>query len=255
MNYTNLIPDDDNTNLHLYILEPLSVIIKLAIISNKPIGTKLRMYNNIIYFQEPGPFQALCRYFLKSNKTDIQYLYNPIEIACKKYLFEEIETESETEIETNTKTETKTKTKIKIKTEIDTDTPTESGTKIKTKTKTKLNYTFTNLFKCAQNGLLKLIETYKTCSVMRICLNYYVSLISNYLEEKNNDTLFRKDAMTKFYTTDTIDKLSQIWTSNKISIVLNLTSFLSNDNFPEMNVKSLETIIDGIDKQVSQILL
>jgi len=253
----NSMPDDDNTNLHLYLLEPLSVIIKLAIISNKPIGTKLRMYNNIIYFQEPGPFQALCRYFLKSNKTDIQYLYNPIEIACKKYLLEEIETETETEIDTKTETNTntKTKTKIKIKTEIDTDTQTESGTKIKTKTKTKLNHTFTNLFKCAQQGLLKLIETYKTCSVMRICLNYYVSLISNYLEEKNNETLFRKDDMTKFYTTDIIDKLSQIWTSNKISIVLNLTSFLSNDNFPEMNVKSLETIIDGIDKQVAQILL
>jgi hypothetical protein len=235
----NSIPDDDNTNLHLYILEPLSVIIKLAIISNKPIGTKLRMYNNIIYFQEPGPFQALCRYFLKSNKTDIQYLYNPIEIACKQYLLEEIETE--------TKTETKTKTKPQTQTETETDTD--------TKPKTKLNHTFTNLFKCAQNGLLKLIETYKNCSVMRICLNYYVSLISNYLEEKNNVSLFRKDDMTKFYTTDTIDKLSQIWTSNKISIVLNLTSFLSNDTFAEMNVKSLETIIDGIDKEVVQILL
>jgi hypothetical protein len=213
MNNINLIPDDDNTNLHLYILEPLSVIIKLAIISNKPIGTKLRMYNNIIYFQEPGPFQALCRYFLKSNKTDIQYLYNPIEIACKNYLVD-----------------------------IDED------------AQTTLNQQFTNLFKCAQNGLLKLIETYKHCSVMRICLNYYVSLISNYLEEKNNETLFRKDDMTKFYTTEIINKLSQIWTSDKISIVLNLTSFLSNDTFAEMNVKSLETIIDGIDKQVAQIL-
>ena len=213
MNNTNSIPDDDNTNIHLYILEPLSVIIKLAIISNKPIGTKLRMYNNIIYFQEPGPFQALCRYFLKSNKTDIQYLYNPIEIACKNYL-------------------------------VDID---EDSNAI-------LNQQFTNLFKCAQNGLLKLIETYKHCSVMRICLNYYVSLISNYLEEKNNETLFRKDDMTKFYTTEIIHKLSQIWTSDKISIVLNLTSFLTNDTSAEMNVKSLETIIDGIDKQVSQIL-
>ena len=213
MNNINLIPDDDNTNLHLYILEPLSVIIKLAIISNKPIGTKLRMYNNIIYFQEPGPFQALCRYFLKSNKTDIQYLYNPIEIACKNYL-------------------------------VDID---EDSNAI-------LNQQFTNLFKCAQNGLLKLIETYKHCSVMRICLNYYVSLISNYLEEKNNQTLFRKDDMTKFYTTEIIHKLSQIWSSDKISIVLNLTSFLTNDTSAEMNVKSLETIIDGIDKQVAQIL-
>ena len=233
----NSIPDDDNTNLHLYILEPLSVIIKLAIISNKPIGTKLRMYNNIIYFQEPGPFQALCRYFLKSNKTDIQYLYNPIEIACKNYLIK-------TDIETDT-----------IETDTETDIEKDTNTKTNINTNTKLNHTFTTLFKCAQNGLLKLIETYKHCSVMRICLNYYVSLISNYLEEKNNETLFRKDDMTKFYTTEIIHKLSQIWTSDKISIVLNLTSFLSNDTFAEMNVKSLETIIDGIDKEVVQILL
>ena len=245
----NSIPDDDNTNLHLYILEPLSVIIKLAIISNKPIGTKLRMYNNIIYFQEPGPFQALCRYFLKSNKTDIQYLYNPIEIACKNYLIKtDIETdtiETDTETDIDIEKDTKTKTKINAKTNTNTN----------INTNTKLNHTFTNLFKCAQNGLLKLIETYKHCSVMRICLNYYVSLISNYLEEKNNETLFRKDDMTKFYTTEIIHKLSQIWTSDKISIVLNLTSFLSNDTFAEMNVKSLETIIDGIDKEVVQILL
>jgi hypothetical protein len=152
MNYLtgtqNLMPDDNNSNLHLYILDPLSVIIKLAIISNKPIGTKIRIDNNIIYLQEPGPFQAVCRYVLKSNKTDIQYLYNPIELACNKYL---------------------TKTVI------------QQHPKIK------------DLFKCAQNGILKLIETYKTCSVMRICLNYYLSLIANYLDEKNNDTLFRKD--------------------------------------------------------------
>lgn len=209
MNNTNYIQDDNNTNLHLYVLDPLSVIIKLTIISNKPIGTKLRIDNNIIYLQEPGPFQALCRYFLKSNKTDIQYLYNPIEIACKNYL---------------------TKTVI------------QQNPKIK------------DLFKCAQNGILKLIETYKSCSVMRICLNYYLSLISNYLEDKNNDSLFRKDNMSPFYTADILDNLSKIWTQDKIKIVLNLTTFLSNDDSAETNVKSLETIIDGIDRQVNQLL-
>jgi hypothetical protein len=61
----------------------------LAIISNKPIGTKLRIDNNVIYLQEPGPFQALSRYFYKSNKTNIQYLYNPIEMACNHYLTKE----------------------------------------------------------------------------------------------------------------------------------------------------------------------
>ena len=101
---------------------------------------------------------------------------------------------------------------------------------------------FLTLAKVDALTIEKLIETYKNCSVMRICLNYYVSLISNYLEEKNNVSLFRKDDMTKFYTTDTIDKLSQIWTSNKISIVLNLTSFLSNDKETSMEAVKISNL-------------
>ena len=203
------LPDNKTDNLHLFILDPLSVIIKLAILSNKPIGTKLNIQNNNIYTQEPGPFQAFCRYIFKNNKTDIQYLYNPIELACQHYL---------------------TKNVI------------QQNPKIK------------DLFKCAQNGLLKLIETYKSSSVMRICLNYYLSLIANHLEEKNNTELFRKDNMTTFYTTEVLNKMNKIWTQEKIKIVLNLTTYLSSDENAETDVKSLETIIDGIDKQVSQIL-
>jgi hypothetical protein len=210
MNYPNLIPDDNNTDLHLFVLDPLSVIIKLSIISNKPIGTKLRIDNNIIYLQEPGPFQAVCRYFFKSNKTDIQYLYNPIEIACKNYLVKSV---------------------------------IQQNPKIK------------DLFICAQNGILRLIDTYKYCSVMRICLNYYLSLISNHLEEKNNETLFRKDNMTPFYSQEVIDKSSKIWTQDKIKIILNLTTFLSNDESAETNVKSLETIMNGIDERITQMFV
>lgn len=206
----NSINDDNNTNLHLFVLDPLSVIIKLAIISNKPVGTKIRIDNNIISLQEPGPFQALCRYVLKNNKTDIQYLYNPIELACKTYLTKEVITE---------------------------------------------NPKMIDLFRCAQNGIIKLIETYKSCSVIRICFNYYISLISNYLYEIHNALLFRKDGMTPFYTIEILEKLSKIWTPDKITIVLNLTTFLSNDNRAETNVKSLETIMDNIDKQVNQLLL
>lgn len=210
MSIVNTLPDDNTKiNIQLYILDPLSVIIKLAIISNKPIGTKIRIDNNIIYLQEPGPFQAICRYVFKSNKTDIQYLYNPIELACQNYLIKNV---------------------------------IQQNPKIK------------DLFKCAQNGLLKLIETYKSSSVMRICLNYYFSLITNHLEEKNNDTLFRKDNMTPFYINNMLDKLTKIWTQDKIKIVLNLTTYLSSNENAETDVKSLETIMDGIDKQVSQIL-
>ena len=206
----NTLPDNKTVDLQLHLLDPLSVIIKLAILSNKPLGTKIRIDNNVIYLQEPGPFQALCRYFFSSNKTDIQYLYNPIELACEKYI-----------------------TKIVI----------QQNPKIK------------DLFKCAQNGLIKLMETYKNCSVMRICLSYYYSLISNHLEEKNIESLFRKDNITPFYTSEFVTKLEKIRSSDKIKIVLNLTAYLSSNENAETDVKSLETIMDGIDKQVQQLLL
>jgi len=206
----DVLPDNKTDNLQLFLLDPLSVIIKLAILSNKHIGTKLRINDNIIYLQEPGPFQSVCRYIFKNNKTDIQYLYNPIEIACKIYL-------SEDSIKQHPK--------------------------------------ITELFKCAQSGLLKLIETYRNCSVMRICLSYYYSLLSNHIEQTNNTTLFRNDNMTVFYTQDVLSKMKNIWSPEKITIVLNITTFLSSDTSAEINVRSLETIIDGIDTQVSRMFI
>ena len=53
-----------------------------------------------------------------------------------------------------------------------------------------------------------------------------MSLITNRLEEKNNELLFLKDGMTTFYTNENMEKLYKIWTQDKIQIVLNLTTFL-----------------------------
>lgn len=75
-----------NTNLTVFVLDPLSVIVKLAIISNKPVGTKFRICDNMIQLQEPGPFQGIARYYFNANKTEIQYLYNPVTIACSHFL-------------------------------------------------------------------------------------------------------------------------------------------------------------------------
>jgi len=80
------VPTPQHNQTLQYLLDPLTVIIKLAILRYKPVGTKLSIQNNALYLQEPGPFQALCRYFGHSNKSDLQYLYNPIYFACKNYL-------------------------------------------------------------------------------------------------------------------------------------------------------------------------
>jgi len=208
--FSNYLPDNKSIDYNLFILDPLSTIIKLAILSNKFIGTKIYIDRNTIKFQEPGIFQAFCRIILKTNKTDLQYLYNPIELACKYYL---------------------------------------------TKSSVQQNPKLKDLFKCAQKGLTNLSETYKTCSMIRISLNYYSALISNYLDETNNETLFKKDNMSMLYTEHMLAKMHKIWTQEKIKIILNLTTFLTNDEHAQTDVKSLETLMDNIDKAVHNALI
>lgn len=204
------LPENNNKiNIKLFILDPLSMIIKLAIIGNKPTGTKILIQNNIIYFQEPGPFQAFCRYILNTNKTDLQYMYNPIQIACQTFL-----------------------TKENI----------QKTPRIKT------------LFTCAQQGIEKLKETYKTCSMICLCLNYYHTIINNYVEQIYNETIFRKDSMSLLYTKEVVDKLNAQWSHEKIKIILDLISFLTNDKMALNNVKSLENIMDNIDIETQELL-
>jgi hypothetical protein len=202
---------DNNTqiNLRTFILDPLSVIIKLAVIGNKPVGTKILIINNVIYLQEPGPFQALCRVFFKTNKTDLQYMYNPIELACKQFLSKEF-----------------VKNTQRIK----------------------------DLFICAQNGIKRLIETYKTNSIICLTLNYFNVIITNHVEQTYNENIFNKDGMTSLYTKELLEKLFTYWTQEKIKVVLDLISFLTNDKSASSNVKSLENIMETNDIELFKIL-
>lgn len=203
------IPDDNlNINVKTVILDPLSVIVKLAILSNKPIGTKLLIQNNVIYFQEPGPFQSIARMVYKSNKTDLQYIFNPINIACSHFLSKQFS---------------------------------EKTPRIK------------NLFLCAQNGLKRLMETYKLCSIITITLNYYYSLLTNHINQTYNETMFVKDNLTCYYGQTANESFNKQWTDEKIKVVLDIIAFLLKIDNPN-NVKSLETIMDDIDKNTQNIV-
>lgn len=209
MNTINNLPENNTKlNIKLFLLDPLSVIIKLAILSNKPIGTKLLIQSNIIYFQEPGMFQSIVRIFYNTNKTDLQYMYNPIQQACESFLSKE---------------------------------GMQKHPRIK------------NLFIFAQKGLKNLTETYKNCSIISHCLNYYYAIITNYVEQKYSDSVFYKDGMTIYYTKELIDKLNEQWTQEKIKVILDLIAFLTNDSMASNNVKSIETIMDNNDKNTQTI--
>jgi DNA polymerase III delta prime subunit len=202
---------DNNTkmNIKLFLLDPLSVIIKLAIIGNKPVGTKILIKNNILYLQEPGMFQSITRIIYNTNKTDLQYMYNPIQIACTAFLSKE---------------------------------SIQKTPRIK------------NLFVCAQNGLKKLMETYKSCSIITLCLNYYYAIITNHVEEKYNDYIFYKDTLTSLYTKELFETLNDQWSTEKIKVILDLITFLTNDAMASNNVKTLETIMENTDPNSEKII-
>jgi hypothetical protein len=80
---------NDLLTLQKFILDPLSSIIKLAVLGKKNIGCKISIKNNQIYIQENGIFQGIARYYHGVTKNDIHYLSIPIELACKRYLTHE----------------------------------------------------------------------------------------------------------------------------------------------------------------------
>jgi hypothetical protein len=106
------------------------------------------------------------------------------------------------------------------------------------------------LFTCAINGLIKLKETYKACPVIVLCLNLYIGVIENSLEEYTFDKIFKKDAMTSIYDEGTLKIMNGFWTSDRIKVVLDLIEFLCKDYSASNNVQALEIFINNIDSQV-----
>jgi hypothetical protein len=68
------------------ILDPLLIIILLAVLAYKPIGTKIYFKDNLLCFNEPGLFQSIARSLSGYSKNDHYLLYNPIHFACKHFL-------------------------------------------------------------------------------------------------------------------------------------------------------------------------
>jgi hypothetical protein len=197
-------PTEDKVLIHKYILDPLSTIIKLSILSKKDLGCKISVSNNIIILQETGIFQSFVRYIFNSNKIDIQYLYNPIELGCSFFLNDKY---------------------------------------------IKKNPQIKSLFIDAQNGIVKLIETYKNFTIITHTLYLYKNIISNYLSEQYNDKLFIRDNLSNIYNKELVDKLNNMWYDDRIKMVLNMIDFIDKDKGSNKSVKCLEEFMIIVDKE------
>jgi len=57
------------------ILEPLQSMLQLALLSVCPVGTKLRIKENILYLQMPNIAQPIVRWYNADKKDDLYFLY------------------------------------------------------------------------------------------------------------------------------------------------------------------------------------
>ena len=66
-----------------FILDPLSCVIRLAILSFKPSGTKISITRNKISYNEPSILQGTIRWSQGDNRDDLHNIYNPLKKATE----------------------------------------------------------------------------------------------------------------------------------------------------------------------------
>ena len=67
------------------ILEPMQVMVQLALLSFLPLGTKISIHDNIIILQPPTTTQGLVRWYNNDSKDDIYYLFKAVIRFYKLY--------------------------------------------------------------------------------------------------------------------------------------------------------------------------
>ena len=67
------------------ILEPLQVMLTLAMLSFCPVGTKIYISKNVLYVHEPSMLQGVYRWLDGNSKDDLYYLFHAIRRYYKWY--------------------------------------------------------------------------------------------------------------------------------------------------------------------------
>ena len=67
------------------VLEPMQVMIQLALLSYSQIGSKISVCNNILIIQKPSLVQGVTRWWNGDNKDDLYYLFHAIRRYYKWY--------------------------------------------------------------------------------------------------------------------------------------------------------------------------
>lgn len=255
---SNLKPQSNNLLiLQKFILEPLSTIIKLAVLGKKKIGCKISIKNNQIYIQENGVFQGVARYYLGVTKNDIHYLSIPIELACQKYLTVE-KIKEIPHIITIFKCAQQGLNNLMV---------TYCTYPIIVHC-LKYYYTiidsYLHLILCdnSQTKFEKLVNSKKSKVIYRkideiVDLNIDIEKIDSNIDKPNEifDEVISKDAdLLSLYTDELLNNLNLIWDKSKIEIVINMIDYLAIEKSAADYAAYIETFMIPIDKETLKII-
>lgn len=81
--YMNPVQNED-----FQLIDPLTCMIRLAMLDIKPVGTKVSIYNHRIYFHDPSIIQGAVRWVSGATREDLHYLKTPILKAVLDYSVE-----------------------------------------------------------------------------------------------------------------------------------------------------------------------
>ena len=83
--YMDLVSSSAKKERSDMILEPLQVMLQLALLSHCPIGTKVSVSDNILQIQKPTLLQGVWRWYNSDGKDDLYYLFHAIRRYYKWY--------------------------------------------------------------------------------------------------------------------------------------------------------------------------
>jgi len=226
---TNNIQMIETQNLRNFIFDPLSTIIKLAILSKKPDGSKIYIGQNMVAIQEAGIFQGLVRYYQSNAKNDLHFLAIPIFFACDKYLhYSMLYKIPEIEV---------------------LFTSAQNGLLKLMKTYSK----YPLIIHCLQY-YKTIIQTYIENTDTPIVGENMFNDFKEILEDSNNLSKIGSSidkTLLNFYTTELFKKIDTIWSDNKIKIVIDMVKYLINESSSFNCAKSIETFMTPIDNEIS----
>lgn len=68
-----------------FIIDPFTCMVRLSILSFKPNGTKISIFDNMIQYNDPNIFQGTIRWSKGDHRNDLHNLYGPIVKALEWY--------------------------------------------------------------------------------------------------------------------------------------------------------------------------